>query len=58
MSKRHSEANRRRWANVPPQARSQIMKLTAKSKYAKMSDEDRLEIGRRLTESRNAAKKH
>ncbi len=54
MSKKHSLANVKKWANISPEERSKRMSKIAKHRMKSLTPEQRKKIGRKLTKAREA----
>jgi len=52
MSKKHVEANKRRWAKIPKEERSRRMREVVLARHSKLTKKQRKEIGIKLTQSR------
>lgn len=57
MSRKHTIANKAKWAKIPKEIRSKRMSELAKIKHKNMSIEDRLKLGRELNNKRWNKKK-
>lgn len=52
MSKKHIEANKKRWAKIPKEERSRRMTALVKKRHSKLTKKQRKDIGINLTQIR------
>lgn len=56
MSRKHSIANKKKWANRTPERNSQIMSTVANKRWSVATSEDRKKQGLMLMKARKSAK--
>lgn len=57
MSEKHSLANKKQWAKIPPEERSRIMRERVVTRWKKTSKADRLKIAEKLVKARRLKRK-